>query len=108
MPWRHHLLWELTDAPADPLHSPRLLLHTVGLQFCIFVLDALTLWLAFNTIGEVPPLWAVFVSFAIASMVATIGTIPVGLGTFEHLWACSACSACRWKRRWPGRSCCAD
>jgi len=31
----------------------------------------------------VPPLWAVFVSFAIASMVTTIGPIPVGLGTFE-------------------------
>jgi len=77
------LLRELTDAPTDLLHSPRLLLQTVGLQFCIFVLDAFTLWLAFNAIGEVPPLWAVFVSFAIASMVTTIGPIPVGLGTFE-------------------------
>lgn len=77
------LLRELTDAPTDLLRSPRLLLQTVGLQLCIFVLDALTLWLAFNAIGDVPPLWAVFVSFAIASMVATIGPIPVGLGTFE-------------------------
>jgi len=77
------LLRELTDAPTDLLHSPRLLLQTVGLQFCIFVLDAFTLWFAFNAIGEVPPLWAVFASFAIASMVATIGPIPVGLGTFE-------------------------
>ena len=77
------LLRELTDAPTDLLRSPRLLLQTVGLQLCIFMLDAFTLWLAFNAIGEVPPLWAVFVSFAIASMVATIGPIPVGLGTFE-------------------------
>lgn len=77
------LLRELTDAPTDLLRSPRLLLQTVGLQLCIFVLDALTLWLAFNAISDVPPLWAVFVSFAIASMVATIGPIPVGLGTFE-------------------------
>jgi len=77
------LLRELTDAPTDLLHSPRLLLQTAALQLCIFVLDAFTLWLAFKSIGEVPALWAVFVSFAIASMVATIGPIPVGLGTFE-------------------------
>jgi uncharacterized protein (TIRG00374 family) len=77
------LLHELTDAPTRLLRSPRLLLQTAGLQFAIFVFDALTLWLAFNAIGEVPPLWVVFVSFIIASMVATIGPIPVGLGTFE-------------------------
>jgi uncharacterized protein (TIRG00374 family) len=77
------LLQELTDAPTRLLRSPRLLMQTVGLQLAIFVFDALTLWLAFNAIGEVPPLWVVFVSFIIASMVATIGPIPVGLGTFE-------------------------
>jgi uncharacterized protein (TIRG00374 family) len=77
------LLQELTDAPTRLLRSPRLLIQTVGLQLAIFLLDASTLWLAFNAIGEVPPLWVVFVSFAIASMVATIGPIPVGLGTFE-------------------------
>jgi glycosyltransferase 2 family protein len=77
------LLRELTDAPTHLLRNPRLLLETVGLQLAIFVFDALTLWLAFNAIGEVPPLWVVFVSFIIASMVATIGPIPVGLGTFE-------------------------
>ncbi|CAE6690971.1 lysylphosphatidylglycerol synthase transmembrane domain-containing protein [Paraburkholderia nemoris] len=77
------LLQELTDAPTRLLRNPRLLLQTVGLQLAIFIFDALTLWLAFNAIGEVPPLWVVFVSFIIASMVATIGPIPVGLGTFE-------------------------
>ena len=77
------LLRELTAAPTHLLRSPSLLLQTAALQLCIFVLDAFTLWLAFNAIGEVPPLWTVFVSFAIASMVATIGPIPVGLGTFE-------------------------
>ncbi|CAB3744448.1 hypothetical protein LMG24238_07273 [Paraburkholderia sediminicola] len=77
------LLQELADAPTRLLRNPRLLLQTVGLQLAIFIFDALTLWLAFNAIGEVPPLWVVFVSFIIASMVATIGPIPVGLGTFE-------------------------
>jgi glycosyltransferase 2 family protein len=77
------LLRELTDAPTTLLRSPSLLIQTVGLQLSIFLFDAFTLWLAFNAIGQVPPLWVVFVSFAIASMVATIGPIPVGLGTFE-------------------------
>ncbi|MFM0513797.1 lysylphosphatidylglycerol synthase transmembrane domain-containing protein [Paraburkholderia sp. RL17-373-BIF-A] len=77
------LLQELTDAPTELLRSPWLLMQTVVLQLAIFLLDAMTLWLAFNALGEVPALWIVFVSFAIASMVATIGPIPVGLGTFE-------------------------
>jgi uncharacterized protein (TIRG00374 family) len=73
----------LVEAPTDLLHSPGLLIETTCLQLGIFALDALTLWLAFNAIGEVPEVWVVFVSFAIASMVATIGPIPIGLGTFE-------------------------
>ncbi|MFM0290950.1 lysylphosphatidylglycerol synthase transmembrane domain-containing protein [Paraburkholderia megapolitana] len=77
------LLRALTDAPTGLLRSPRLLMQTISLQLAIFVLDASTLWLAFNALGSVPALWVVFVSFAIASMVATIGPIPVGLGTFE-------------------------
>ena len=73
----------LVEAPTDLLHSPGLLIETTCLQLGIFALDALTLWLAFNAIAEVPEVWVVFVSFAIASMVATIGPIPIGLGTFE-------------------------
>lgn len=77
------LLQQLIDAPTELLHSPRLLMQTFGLQLAIFLLDAMTLLLAFNALGEVPAPWVVFVSFAIASMVATIGPIPVVLGTFE-------------------------
>jgi uncharacterized protein (TIRG00374 family) len=77
------LLRALTEAPTHLLRSPALLIQTVVLQLGIFILDALTLWLVFNAIGEVPEIWVVFVSFAMASMVATIGPIPVGLGTFE-------------------------
>jgi hypothetical protein len=60
----------LTDASTPLLRSPGLLLQTVGLQLAIFVFDALTLWLAFIAIGEAPPLWVVFVSSIIPSMVA--------------------------------------
>ncbi|MGN6581208.1 MAG: lysylphosphatidylglycerol synthase transmembrane domain-containing protein [Bordetella sp.] len=77
------LLRQLSNAPTSLLRNPTLLLQTVALQGGIFLLDALTLWLVFLAIGQGQPLWVVFASFAIASMVATIGPIPVGLGTFE-------------------------
>ena len=63
--------------------QPVLLAQTVGLQLGIFLLDALTLWLVFNAIGDVPEIWVVFVGFVMASMAATIGPMPIGLGTFE-------------------------
>lgn len=73
----------LAEAPTDLLRSPGLLAQTVGLQLGIFLLDALTLWLVFNAIGDVPEIWVVFVGFVMASMAATIGPMPIGLGTFE-------------------------
>ena len=77
------LLRALAKAPTDLLRSPSLLLQTACFQLGIFVFDALTLWLAFRAIGDAPAIWVVFASFAMASMVTTIGPIPVGLGTFE-------------------------
>jgi glycosyltransferase 2 family protein len=55
----------------------------VPLELAVFVLDALTLWLVLGGLGERPPLWVAFVSFVAASMAATLGPIPLGLGTFE-------------------------
>jgi len=73
----------LAMAPTDLLRSPVLLIQTTCLQLAIFLLDAATLGLAFLAIGEVPAPWVAFVGFTIASMAATLGPIPVGLGTFE-------------------------
>ena len=98
----------LAEAPTDLLHSPGLLIQTAGFQLGIFMLDALTLWLAFNSIGDVPEIWVVFVSFAIASMAATIGPIPVGLGTFEAgSVGMLSFLGVPIEAAWPGRSCCA-
>jgi uncharacterized membrane protein YbhN (UPF0104 family) len=77
------LLDAAAQAPTDLLRDPRLLGETVALQLAVFVLDALTLWLAFRAIGEAIDFWVVFVSFITASIAATIGPIPLGLGTFE-------------------------
>lgn len=77
------LIRAISDAPTDLLHDPVLITETVLLEFAVFVLDALTLWLVFRALGDTPAIWVPFVSFIMASMAATLGPIPLGLGTFE-------------------------
>ena len=77
------LLKAIAEAPAGLLHDPVLLAETMTLEFAVFALDALTLWLAFRALGDSPAIWIAFVSFIMASMAATLGPIPLGLGTFE-------------------------
>ena len=77
------LLDAVAQAPTAPLRSPRLLGETFVLQFSVFLLDALTLWLAFLALGAPADFWVVFVSFVMASVAATLGPMPLGLGTFE-------------------------
>ncbi len=83
LPGAAHLLRAIAEAPADLLLDPVLLGQTVVLEFAIFALDALTLWLVFRALGDDPAIWIIFVSFVMASMFATLGPIPLGLGTFE-------------------------
>jgi glycosyltransferase 2 family protein len=83
LPGAAHLLQAIADAPTSLVRDLRLLAQTVPLEFTIFVLDALTLWLVLRGLGQQPPLWVAFVSFVTASMAATLGPVPLGLGTFE-------------------------
>jgi len=83
LPGAAHMLQAIANAPMDLLRDPRLLVQTVTLEFVIFALDALTLWLVLRGLGESPAMWVTFVSFMMASMAATLGPIPLGLGTFE-------------------------
>jgi len=83
--WLHlsRLIDSFNEIQLDILLNRRLLLRTVALQLAIFVLDAATLWLTLGAVGARTQYWVAFASFAVASMVSTIGPIPVGLGTFE-------------------------
>lgn len=83
LPAAAHLLRAVAEAPSALLVDPRLLAQTVTLEFLIFALDALTLWLVFRALGHDPGMWVAFVSFVMASIFATLGPIPLGLGTFE-------------------------
>lgn len=77
------LMEAIANAPAQLLHNRALLLAALGLHGSVFVLDAATLWIMLLAIGTPLSFWAVFPCFVLASMVATIGPIPLGLGTFE-------------------------
>jgi glycosyltransferase 2 family protein len=77
------LLNAVVLARSDLLRSRRLMTKVTLLQLSIFVLDALTLWLSFQALGRAPAFWNCFVAFVVASAAATMGPIPLGLGTFE-------------------------
>jgi uncharacterized protein (TIRG00374 family) len=77
------LLETIANAPNDLLRRPSLLAQTVLLHLGVFMLDALTLWVVFRALGESISFYVVFVSFMMASVVTTIGPLPLGLGTFE-------------------------
>ncbi len=77
------ILEAFAQAPTHLLRHPRLIAATAALQLGVFVLDASTLWFAFRAIGIEADFSIAFVGFVLASVAATIGPIPLGLGTFE-------------------------
>lgn len=74
----------IAKSPRDLLHAPKLVGAAVLLQFAVFLLDAATLYAMLLALGvtDADP-GGVFASFIIASVAATIGLVPLGLGTFE-------------------------
>jgi uncharacterized protein (TIRG00374 family) len=87
--WLNHvpgvatLLEALAAAPARLLRDPRPFLQASLLQMMVFLLDAATLWVMLQAIGANAGLSAAFAAFMMASLAATIGPMPLGLGTFE-------------------------
>lgn len=67
----------------DLCRNPRLVFAGVALQSCVFVLDTATLWCASRAVGMSVDAGGIFTSFVLASVVATLSPIPLGLGTFE-------------------------
>jgi hypothetical protein len=73
----------LSSIRLDLCRDPRLVFAGVGLQSCVFLLDTTTLWCASRAVGMSIDAGGVFTSFVLASVVATLSPIPLGLGTFE-------------------------
>ena len=77
------LLALMADAPATLVKNRRLILKVTGLNALIFVADSITLWVCLRAIGEHAPFTAAFIALVMAQIVAAIGLIPLGLGSFE-------------------------
>jgi hypothetical protein len=73
----------LSQVRIDMLRDPRLVFEVVTLQSGIFLLDAATLWCTGQAVGLNVDVGSSFMSFILASVVATLSPIPLGLGSFE-------------------------
>jgi uncharacterized protein (TIRG00374 family) len=78
-----HLRDMIANAPEELLRSHALVIVSIMLHGSVFVLDAASLWVMLQMVGVHLSFWAVFPGFLMASMVATVSPIPLGLGTFE-------------------------
>jgi uncharacterized membrane protein YbhN (UPF0104 family) len=74
---------KIAAAPTDLLRRGGLLAQALLLQLGVILLDAATMWTVFLALGHPVGFAVVYVAFVMASVVATIGPIPLGLGTFE-------------------------
>lgn len=83
IPGASELMSNIASAPRQLLRSPTLIMSTTVLNGSVFILDAATLWVMLQVVGINVSFAVAFPSFVLASMVATIGPIPLGLGTFE-------------------------
>lgn len=70
-------------APAGLVHDRRLIAELSLLNGVVFVIDALTMLFCLFAIGGTASIGTVFSAFMVASMVMTLGPIPLGLGSFE-------------------------
>jgi uncharacterized membrane protein YbhN (UPF0104 family) len=77
------LFTKVATAPSTLLRDKRLISVTIALQLGVFALDTLTFWAVFFALARPISVATSFATFMAASVAATIGPIPLGLGTFE-------------------------
>ena len=77
------LMSAMSEAPSKLLRDPLSFAVALVLQLLVFALDAATLWVMLQALAaDAPPSVAV-AAFVMASLAATVGPMPLGLGTFE-------------------------
>lgn len=77
------LMSSIAEAPAALLRDRRALISATSLQLAIFALDIGTLAVMLRALGAEGSLATATAAFSIASLAATVGPMPLGLGTFE-------------------------
>lgn len=77
------LLDTVAAAPGDLLRDRKLLARVTGFNALIFVADAGTLYACLQGLGETVSFGTAFIALIMASIVVTLGPVPLGLGSFE-------------------------
>lgn len=73
----------VAQAPDALLHDHKLLAKITGCNALIFLADAGTLLACLHALGQDASFGTAFIAVIMASIVVTLGPIPLGLGTFE-------------------------
>ena len=73
----------ISEAPGDRLRDPLSFIIALTLQLLVFAFDAGTLWVMLQAIGANASPTVAAAAFVMASLAATVGPMPLGLGTFE-------------------------
>jgi glycosyltransferase 2 family protein len=71
------------EVPNDLVRDKRLIAQMALLNLGVFLADVATLMACLLAVGEQARFGASFVAFAMASIVVTLGPVPLGLGSFE-------------------------
>jgi uncharacterized protein (TIRG00374 family) len=71
------------EAPAELVNDHPMLLRVTLLNGAVFLADALTLYACLLALGQNAPLATALIAFIMASIIVTLGPIPLGLGSFE-------------------------
>jgi len=79
----HTLLDTVKRAPAALLSDRRLLMEVAGCNALIFLADAGTLYACLHAAGVDTSFGTAFIALIMASIVVTLGPLPMGLGSFE-------------------------
>ncbi|MFZ5537840.1 MAG: lysylphosphatidylglycerol synthase transmembrane domain-containing protein [Pseudomonadota bacterium] len=77
------MLGSFSETSAELVRDRGLLVAALLLHGAVFLLDALTLWVMLYAVGQPTSFGVVLPAFIMASVVATLAPVPLGLGTFE-------------------------
>lgn len=77
------LLDTVAEAPGELLHDQKLIMHVAGCNALIFLADAGTLFACLHALGQSASFSTAFIALVMASIVVTLGPVPLGLGSFE-------------------------
>lgn len=81
--WSSLMIQSIEEAPRHLLADRQLMVRVASWNLCLFLADGLTLWACLMALGQSVAPWIAFVSLVMASVVTTLGPVPMGLGSFE-------------------------